>query len=415
MVVAEDVARYAVRLSGATRPTQPDVPDFVKKYVKWGAGLRASQALMLGAKARALMLGRAFVTPDDIRTLAAPVFRHRVLINFQAEAEGLTSDDIVVEAARAPSRHLPAGSPDDARTRAGPVAVPVAGGGGRARHARTQGADHRRGPADRPASQPVQGGYSVEFAEYRQYMPGDEPSTVDWKVYARSDRHYVKKFEHDTNLDVQLLVDTSASMAYRSGTGMTKLQYAQCLTAALAYLLTGQRDAVGLGLYDDRLRDHVPSAVKAGQLTRLLIALDHAQPGSSSDTAVALKQVAGRLRRRGLIVVCSDLLDDQARVIDGLRLLRARGMEVVVFHVLDEAELTFPFEDAGTFRDIETGEEVLTHGSSARPAYLDAVGAWRDTYVTELRGAGIDYQLARTSAPLDLSLLGWLGARGRTL
>ncbi|WP_396623849.1 DUF58 domain-containing protein [Luteitalea sp.] len=258
-------------------------------------------------------------------------------------------------------------------------------------------------------------GSSVEFAEYRQYMPGDDPSTVDWKVYARSDRHYVKKFEHDTNVEVQLLVDTSASMAYRSGSGMTKLQYAQCLTAALAYLLTGQRDAVGLGLYDDRLRDYVPSAVKAGQLTRLLVALDHARPGAASDTATALKQVTDRLRRRGLIVVCSDLLDDQARVVEGLRLLRARGMEVVVFHVLDEAELTFPFEQAGTFRDVETGEEILTHGASARQAYLDAVGAWREAYVTELRGAGVDYQLARTSEPLDLSLLGWLGARGRTL
>lgn len=258
-------------------------------------------------------------------------------------------------------------------------------------------------------------GSSVEFAEYRQYMPGDDPSTVDWKVFARSDRHYVKKFEHDTNVDVQLLVDTSASMAYRSGTGMTKLQYAQCLTAALAYLLTGQRDAVGLGLYDNRLRDYVPSAVKAGQLTRLLIALDHATPGEASDTAAALKQVTDRLRRRGLIVVCSDLLDDQARVIDGLRLLRARGMEVVVFHVLDDAELNFPFEGAGTFHDVETGEEVLTHGASVRQSYLDAVGAWRDTYVAELRGAGIDYQLARTNSPLDLSLLGWLGARGRTL
>jgi uncharacterized protein (DUF58 family) len=258
-------------------------------------------------------------------------------------------------------------------------------------------------------------GSSVEFAEYRQYIPGDDPSTVDWKVYARSDRHYVKKFEHDTNVEVQLLLDVSASMAYRSGTGMTKLQYGQCLTAALAYLLTGQRDAVGLGIYDDVLREYVPAAVKAGQLTRLLIALDHARAGESSDTAAALKQVADRLRRRGLIVVCSDLLDDQVRVIDGLRLLRARGMEVVVFHVLDEAELTFPFEQAGTFRDVETGEEVLTHGPAARQSYLDAVGAWRDRYVGELRGAGIDYQLAITSAPLDLSLLRWLGARGRTL
>lgn len=258
-------------------------------------------------------------------------------------------------------------------------------------------------------------GSSVEFAEYRQYMPGDDPNTVDWKVFARSDRHYVKKFEHDTNVEVHLLLDVSASMAYGSGDGMTKLQYAQCLVAALAYLLTGQRDAVGLGLFDDQLRDYVPTAVKAGQLTRLLIALDHARPGTTSDSAVALRQISDRLRRRGLVVVCSDLLDDQARVIDGLRLLRARGMEVVVFHVLDDAELSFPFDRAGTFRDVETGEEVLTHGPAARQAYLDAIGAWRDRYVTELRGAGVDYQLANTSAPLDLSLLGWLGARGRTL
>lgn len=258
-------------------------------------------------------------------------------------------------------------------------------------------------------------GSSVEFAEYRQYMPGDDPSTVDWKVFARSDRHYVKKFEHDTNVEVHLLLDLSASMAYGSGDGMTKLQYAQCLIAALAYLLTGQRDAVGLGVFDDQLRDYVPPVVKAGQLTRLLIALDHARAGVASDSAVALKQIGDRLRRRGLIVVCSDLLDDQARVIDGLRLLRARGMEVVVFHVLDDAELSFPFEQAGTFRDVETGEEVLTHGRAARQAYLEAIGAWRSRYVAELRGAGIDYQLANTSTPLDLTLLGWLGARGRTL
>ena len=128
----------------------------------------------------------------------------------------------------------------------------------------------------------------------------------------------------------------------------------------------------------------MPSAVKAGQLTRLLIALDHVHPGVASDSAIALKQVSDRLRRRGLIVVCSDLLDDQARVIEGLRLLRARGMEVVVFHVLDDAELTFPFDQAGTFRDVETGEEVLTHGPSARQAYLDAVEAWRAVYVAEL-------------------------------
>jgi uncharacterized protein (DUF58 family) len=258
-------------------------------------------------------------------------------------------------------------------------------------------------------------GYSVEFAEYRQYLPGDDPATVDWKVYARSDRHYVKKFEHDTNVQATLLVDVSASMGYGGRLGMTKLAYASCLAAALAYLLVGQRDAVGLGLFDRAIREYVPPAVKAGQLTRLLVALDHAQPGEVSDMAAALRQVAERIRRRGLVVVFSDLLDDEARVIDGLRLLRARGMEVVVFHVLDADELTFPFERAATFRDVETGEQLLTEPGSVRERYLQGIGALQETYRRELRGAGVDYQLADTSEALDVTLLTWLSGRGRTL
>jgi uncharacterized protein (DUF58 family) len=258
-------------------------------------------------------------------------------------------------------------------------------------------------------------GYSVEFAEYRQYLPGDDPATVDWKVYARSDRHYVKKFEHDTNVQATLLVDVSASMGYGGRLGMTKLAYASCLAAALAYLLVGQRDAVGLGLFDRAIREYVPPAVKAGQLTRLLVALDHAQPGEVSDMAAALRQVAERIRRRGLVVVFSYLLDDEARVIDGLRLLRARGMEVVVFHVLDADELTFPFERAATFRDVETGEQLLTEPGSVRERYLQGIGALQETYRRELRGAGVDYQLADTSEALDVTLLTWLSGRGRTL
>lgn len=258
-------------------------------------------------------------------------------------------------------------------------------------------------------------GYSVEFAEYRQYLPGDDPATVDWKVYARSDRHYVKKFEHDTNVEATLLVDVSASMGYGGRHGMNKLAYASCLAAALAYLLTGQRDAVGLVLFDRAIRVHVPPAMKAGQLTRLLVALDHAQPGDVSDTAGALRQVAERIRRRGLVVVFSDLLDDETRVIDGLRLLRARGMEVVVFHVLDADELTFPFDRASTFRDVETGEQLLTEPGAVRERYLEGIGALQETYRRELRGAGVDYQLADTSEALDVTLLTWLSGRGRTL
>ncbi len=258
-------------------------------------------------------------------------------------------------------------------------------------------------------------GASVEFAEYRQYLPGDDPSTVDWKVYARSDRHYVKKFELDTNVEASLLVDVSASMGYGGRDGMTKLEYASCLAASLAYLLSGQRDAVGLSLFDARLRDHLPPSARPGQLTRLLVSLDRTVPGAVSDTGEALRQVAERLRRRGLVVVCSDLLDDTASVVRGLRLVRARGMEVVVFQILDADELTFPFERASTFRDLETGQQVLTDPRAVRDRYLAAIASMQQTYRRELRAAGIDYQLVSTSAPLDVTLLAWLGQRGRTL
>ncbi len=258
-------------------------------------------------------------------------------------------------------------------------------------------------------------GASVEFAEYRQYLPGDDPAMVDWKVFARSDRHYVKKFELDTNVEASLLVDVSASMGYGGRHGMTKLEYASCLSASLAYLLAGQRDAVGLALFDATLRDYVPPSARPGQLVKVLVTLDRVVPGETSDTGAALRQVAERLRRRGLVVVCSDLLDDVDRVIAGLRLVRARGMEVVVFHVLDEDELTFPFERASTFRDIETGEQVLTDPRVIRERYLAAITTMQETYRRELRAAGIDYQLVSTSAPLDATLLGWLGQRGRTL
>jgi uncharacterized protein (DUF58 family) len=172
---------------------------------------------------------------------------------------------------------------------------------------------------------------------------------------------------------------------------------------------------VGLALFDAALRDYLPPSVRPGQLTRVLVTLDRATPGEASDTATALRQVAERLRRRGLIVVCSDLLDDVDRVVAGLRLVRARGMEVVVFHVLDEDELTFPFEHASTFRDIETGQQILTDPRTVRATYLAGITAMQETYRRELRAAGIDYQLASTSTPLDATLLAWLGRRGRTL
>jgi uncharacterized protein (DUF58 family) len=257
-------------------------------------------------------------------------------------------------------------------------------------------------------------GFSVEFAEYRQYMPGDDPASIDWRVYARSDRYYVKKFEQETNLPCHLLLDVSASMAYGSG-AVTKLEYASYLAAALAYLLNRQRDAVGLLAFDSDLVAHVPPSTRPGHLRSLLVTLDHLRPGTRSDVARPLNRLAEALSRRGLVVVISDLLDDPERVITGLKHVRFRGMEVLVFQVLDPAELTFPFERPARFRDLESGEEVVASPRASRDDYLRQIDGLTARYQRELRLSGIDYSLTDTSRPLDAALLAYLAARRRVM
>lgn len=255
-------------------------------------------------------------------------------------------------------------------------------------------------------------GFSVEFAEYRQYFPGDDLSTIDWKVYARSDRHYVKKYEEETNLRGHLLLDVSGSMQYGSG-AMTKLEYASCLCASLAYLMQRQRDAAGLTMFDHEIRAVLPPSIRPGHLRALLVTLERLQPGSTTDAGRPLHQLADAITRRGMVILISDLLDDPARVIDGLKHLRFRGNDVLVFHVLDHAERTFPFETPVKFRDLETDEEIPTAPSAVRENYLRALDELIETYRRELRVAGIDYQLLDTSEPLDAALLSYLAVRGR--
>ncbi len=255
-------------------------------------------------------------------------------------------------------------------------------------------------------------GYSVEFAEYRQYLPGDALSTIDWKVYARSDRHYVKKFEEDTNLDCQLLVDVSGSMSYGSH-GVTKRDYACYLAASLAYLMHRQRDAVGLIAFDEAIVQRLPASARASHLKTVLLGLERLPRGSRTNVAKPLGDLARVLAKRGLVVVISDLLDEPAAVIRGLRHFRQRGTDVIVFHVLDPQELRFTFEDVARFRDVESAHEVFADPAAVRDDYLAAVGGLIDTYRRELGGAGIDYQLLDTSKPLDLALVAYLKARGR--
>lgn len=257
-------------------------------------------------------------------------------------------------------------------------------------------------------------GFSAEFAEYRHYLAGDDPASIDWKVFARSDKYYVKKFEAETNLECNILVDTSASMAYGT-TGITKLEYASYLAASIAWLVSRQRDAVGLTTFDEKIVTRLPPRARPGQLHTILIALEQLRGGAKSDVAKPLRQLADTLTKRGLVVLISDLLDEPERVVTGLRYLRARGMEVVVFHVLDHAELTFPFEEAAKFTDLESSEEIVAVPGMVRAHYLEQIQGLTSRYADGLRAAGIDYQMMATSTPLDAALLKYFNARGRRI
>jgi len=255
-------------------------------------------------------------------------------------------------------------------------------------------------------------GFSVEFSEYRQYMPGDDLSTLDWKVYGRSDRYYVKRYEEETNLDCRILLDVSASMGYGSH-GVTKHAYAVSLAASLAYLMHRQRDAVGLVAFDDDIATEVPVSGRPGHLRRVLAALDRLETGRRSDVARPLTRLAEALTRPGLVVVLSDLLDEPEAVLRGLRHLRFRGADVIVLHVLDPAERDFPFRRVTRFRDLETGAEVRTLASRVRATYRQAMGELVAAYERDLRLADVDYHLLDTSKPLDAALQSYLAARAR--
>lgn len=258
-------------------------------------------------------------------------------------------------------------------------------------------------------------GFSVEFAEYRQYIVGDDLSTIDWKVYARTDRHYVKKFEEETNLDCNILFDVSGSMGYGAGGRITKHEYAQMLAASLAYLMTRQRDAVGLAAFDERIVSMLRASARPGHLRSLLLTLDGLRLGKETDVSKPLHQLADALGRRGIVVLISDLLDDPARVVRALKHFRFRGTDVIVFHLMDPDELKFPFDRPTRFEDMETTDELMAVPTLVRKDYLKALDEFLVHYKQELGAAGIDYNLISTDQPLELALLAYLSTRTRDL
>ncbi|MBN1895714.1 DUF58 domain-containing protein [bacterium] len=255
-------------------------------------------------------------------------------------------------------------------------------------------------------------GFSVEFSEYRPYMPGDPTRLIDWKVYGRSDRYYVKRFEEETNLKAYLLVDASGSMGYASGK-TTKLQYAVYLAAALSYLMLTQRDAVGLATFDSQIRRFLPPRSVLSYLSVLLKELDNLSGAGDTNLSETCHSLAERIKRRGLIILFSDLFDDPDRLLGALKHFRHKKHEVIVFHVLDPMEIRFDFKGDTLFIDLESGTSVQTEPWQVREGYRNLMQAFMDRYRRECLRNRIDYVPVSTDQPFSNVLFRYLSKRSR--
>ncbi len=257
-------------------------------------------------------------------------------------------------------------------------------------------------------------GFSVEFAEHRQYMPGDNIRYIDWKVYGKSDRFYVKEYEEETNLKAYLLLDTSASMGYTSDKKyLHKLEYCSYLAAAFTFLMLKQRDSVGLVGFDEKIHTYIPPRSSASHLHILLSKLDEQKPTKQTDIAETLHEMAERIKRRGLIIILSDLLDDPQKVLAGLKHFRHRKHEVIVLQTLDPSEREFSFPREAIFEDMETGEEITTLPWQIKKDYQRAFDAVFDDFARECRMSNIDYHRIDTSQTYDYSLFAYLNKRSK--
>ena len=246
-------------------------------------------------------------------------------------------------------------------------------------------------------------GQSVEFLQHRPYTWGDDLRYVDWKVWAKHDRYYVKQFEEDTNLRSTLLVDVSGSMRYGAG-AMNKYEYACTVAACLGYLLLRQQDAVGCLSFDESTRIAVPQRTKRNHIDSLVQALDVSDPKNKTDLYRVLREAAETYPRRGLMILISDLLAERGGLLRGLRLLRSRGHDVMVFHVMDDDELDFPFNGPTRFEGLELPEHLACNPRALREGYLAALGTFLEEVRRGCSGHNIDYALLRTSQPLDAAL-----------
>jgi len=254
-------------------------------------------------------------------------------------------------------------------------------------------------------------GFSVEFSEHRKYTHGDDPKDIDWLVYAKTDKYYVKKFEAETNITGYLVMDLSRSMGYTYRQDLTKFDYAICLAAALCYLMIYQRDPVGLITFDEKIRSSLPPKSKRTQLGTLLSLLANLKPAGKTDIATSIAQIAAMLKHRSVVMIFSDLLADPDPIMQSLFRLRHGGHDVILFHVLDEAEVRFPFDGMIEFEEPETLDKVQLDATHFRRDYLAEIETFRQRYRHECYQSGIDYVPLDTSMQFDKALVEYLVSR----
>lgn len=255
-------------------------------------------------------------------------------------------------------------------------------------------------------------GFSVEFADHREYVPGDDLKYLDWHLYARTDNYYIKRYEDETNLRCYVLLDRSASMGFGTGI-LTKWDYACFLASCLGYLVLRQQDACGLALFGAKPGLLVQPRCRRPHLRQMMKVMIDNPPAGGTDMPSSLRQIARNLKRRGLVVIISDLIDDPAATLKAIRQLRSQRHDVLVFHLQDAAELEFPFQGATQFRDLETGEELEIDPTAVRDGYLEQIRQCCEFYRQGLSESGIDYQLINTRQPYDQALTAYLNRRSR--
>lgn len=259
-------------------------------------------------------------------------------------------------------------------------------------------------------SSPFQG-FSVEFSEHRRYAPGDDPDDIDWLAYAKTDKYYIKKFEAQTNITGWLIVDTSKSMGYSSGETLTKFDYCISLAAALGYLMISQQDPVGLITFDEKLKQCLKPRSQRGQLAQILSLLTRLTPSNETDLAQSLIQTAAMLRHKSLLIIFSDLLTDKEELLQALYRLRHAGHDIILFHIMDQAEVNFPFVGDVEMTDPETGEIVRLNADGVRKQYLKEIEEFRGEYMQQCSQARIDYVPLSTDMPFDKALTKYLLSR----